>query len=153
MQGQLQHVQQRGPHSVTMKPTYFFLLMIATMIFSSSALPRDTAPPKPATKSYWAGIAVGEKRNYLVVGSATSEAALEQQLRDGCDISEECHILERQRDGCVALVQDETGAFFSAGLPLKHAETQATELANDACRSKGQGTCKVTASQCAISGE
>lgn len=103
---------------------------------------------KPA-RSYWAGVAVGNKGSYLIVGSATSEGALDQQLLDGCDVDETCRILVKQRAGCVALARDEDKTSFGAVTPVVNARKQASAKALDECKVQGHGACAIVGAECA----
>ena len=120
--------------------------IITTVAAIGSASLNAGNPVQP----HWVGVAVGDKGSYLIVGSATSEGALDQQLLDGCEVEETCRILVKQRAGCVALAKDESKAFFGAAIPIAHAKKHASAKALDECKAHGHGTCAVVDAECAI---
>lgn len=125
---------------------------------TSTAVALPTPPllanfnPGWQSPQFWNAVATNDAtHDFSFLSSQSNEKDLDAHVADACKKTGACHVLVKQRSGCVALVKDHLGIFYagSANGVSSTSKIQAKSSALDQCAKRGAGQCEAIRSDCA----
>lgn len=125
---------------------------------TSTAVELPTPPllanfnPGWQSPQFWNAVATNDAtHDFSFLSSQSNEKDLDAHVADACKKTGACHVLVKQRSGCVALVKDHVGIFYagSANGVSSTSKSQAKSSALDQCTKRGAGQCEAIRSDCA----
>ncbi|SFS18912.1 protein of unknown function [Dyella sp. OK004] len=118
-------------------------------------LPSDTLltdfDPQWHRPEYWNALVVNDKTHaFSSIVDKPDEQSLDEDIHGDCQSEGICHVLVKQKYGCMALVKSGSGQFFTATSTLEERGGGAavSRKALDQCTGQGKSPCEVLRNDC-----
>ena len=103
------------------------------------------------TPQFWNAIVVNENaQSFVIIDDEPDEKSLDSRIQDSCKVDGKCTVLVKQNYGCMALVKDGAGQFYT-GTSLSKKRTAGKDAVDSAlrqCNHKDRGSCEVVRHDC-----